>query len=137
MLQAETEARYAIDIEMLGIVSVVKKCRVFLQGLQHFEMVTDHISLLIVINKYHLNEIENPHLQRLKMKLISCNLVATWRLGKDHLAADALSRAPLDAPTAEEEKLEHHVWSIIAANHNAEIEDLQLVYLKAAAYTDS
>ena len=37
------------------------------------------------------------------MKSMSYNLVATWRPGKDYLAADALSRAPLDAPTTEEE----------------------------------
>ena len=93
---SETAACYAmIVIEMLGIVWAVKKCRVFLQGLRRFGMVTDHTPLLTVINKYDLNEIENPRLQRLKMKLMSYNLVATWRPDKDHLAADTLSRAPL------------------------------------------
>ena len=39
----ETESRYAMnELEMLGVVWAINKCRIFLQGLSHFEVVTGH-----------------------------------------------------------------------------------------------
>ena len=59
----ETESRYAmIELEILGAVWAISKCRTFLQGLSHFEVVTDHHPLLTILNKYHLDQIENPRL---------------------------------------------------------------------------
>ena len=60
----ETKSRYAmIELEMLGVVWAINKCRIFLQGLSHFDVVTYHRPLLTILNKYHLDEIENPRLQ--------------------------------------------------------------------------
>ena len=40
---SETETRYAmIELELLGIAWAVRKCRMFLDGLPHFEIITDH-----------------------------------------------------------------------------------------------
>ena len=63
----ETESRYAtIELEMLAIVWAVKKCRRFLAGRQHFDIITDHKPLLPIVNSKSLSEIENPRLQRLR-----------------------------------------------------------------------
>lgn len=119
----ETESRYAmIEIELLGIVWAVKKCRIFLQGLPHFEVVTDHRPLITILNKYHLSEIDNPRLQRLRMHLLNYNFTASWHAGKDHLAADALSRAPVSQPEKEDEhaeqEVETHVRAVIMRTFN-------------------
>ena len=67
-----TETRYAmIEIELLGIVWAVEKCRLFLEGLSNFEVVTDHRPLNPIINGHRLDEIENPRLQRLRMQFLN------------------------------------------------------------------
>ena len=44
---SETESRYTmIEIEMLGITWAIGKCCVFLEGLPHFEIVTNHRPLI-------------------------------------------------------------------------------------------
>ena len=134
----DTESRYAmIELEMLGIVWAVKKCRLFLEGLPHFGVVTDHRPLVPIINKYHLGEIENPRLQRLKMQLAGYNLTVTWQPGKDHLLADALSRAPVSEPTHDDELAEHdidqHVHATIAANH---VDDINIDEISRIAAGD-
>ena len=64
----ETESRYAmIEIELLGSVWAVKTCRLFLEGASNF----DQQPLIPIINKHHLDEIENPRLQRLRMQLMN------------------------------------------------------------------
>ena len=77
---------------MLGVVWKINKCRIFLQGLSHFKVVTGHRALLTILNKYHLDEIENPRLQRLRMKILSYEFTVTWCAGKNHQSDDALSR---------------------------------------------
>ena len=98
----ETEARYAmIELELLAVVWAVRKCHMFLSG-SHFELIIDHRPLIPILNSYTLDQIENPRLQRLVMKLQMFQLTATWRRGKDHAVADALSRAPVDDPCGED-----------------------------------
>ena len=64
---ADTESCYAvIELEMLTICWAVSKCKLFLTGLQHFTIITDHNPLIPILNNHCLDEIENPHLQRLK-----------------------------------------------------------------------
>ena len=44
---SETKSRYAmIEIELLGTVWAVKKCRMFLQVLPEFEVATGHMPLI-------------------------------------------------------------------------------------------
>lgn len=50
-----------------------------------------------------MNQIENPRLLRQVMKIQLYQFQATWKKGKDHVVADALSRAPVDQPTRDDE----------------------------------
>ena len=100
----DAESRYvAIELELLAATWAVHKCRLFLQGLQHFNLVTDHKPLIPILNSHQLDEIENPRLQRLRQKLMMYNLTAYWNKGVDHKAPDALSRHPIDHPTPSDE----------------------------------
>ena len=95
----DTESRYAIiELEMLAICWAVAKCKLFLMGLQHFTIITDHNPLIPILNSHHLDEIENPRLQRLKMRLMAYNYTAQWLKGSKNDAPDALSRHPLHDP---------------------------------------
>ena len=97
------ELRYdMIEIEALGAAWAVKKCHIFLHGLPHFDLIVDHKPLIPIFNQYRIDEIENPRLQRLRMKLTPYNFTAVWRSGKSHQAADALSRSPIDQPTQDD-----------------------------------
>ena len=93
------ESRYAaIELELLGIVRAIKKCRLFLAGLPTFSIFTDHKPLIPILNSKQLDEIENPRLQRLRMKILEYTFVAAWVKGKDNEKPDALSRAPVSQP---------------------------------------
>ena len=102
-----TEIRYAmlcyamIELEALGACWAMKKCDMFLRGLPHFKLVTDHQPLIPILNSKGIADVENPRLQRLMMKMLPYT-------PKDHLAADALSRFPIDEPCLEDELCESH-----------------------------
>ena len=52
---SDAESRYAtIELELLAVTWAITKCKIFLAGLQHFYIISRH-----------LDEIENPRLQRL------------------------------------------------------------------------
>ena len=78
------------------------KCSLFLSGTP-FDVFTDHRPLVPIINQYTLDQIENPRLQRLILKLRPYQVRATWRKGSDNLFADALSRNPVQNPISDEE----------------------------------
>ena len=100
----EAESRYAmIELELLFVVWATMKCRLFLEGLPHFDVWTDHAPLLPFLNKYTLDCIDNPRLQRLRRQLDRFSFTAFWIKGKDNEAADALSRAPVDTASSEDE----------------------------------
>ena len=99
----DTESRYAvIELEMLAVCWAVCKCNLFLAGLQHFTVVTDHNPLIPIMNSHRLDEIENPRLQRLKTKLMAYNFMAEWLKGSKNDAPDALSRNPVSDPEPHE-----------------------------------
>ena len=101
---SNAETHYAmIELELLAISWAAHKCRLFLEGLPQFEIITDHRPLIPILNDYSLDQVENPHLQHLYMKLDQYNYNCTWIRGKDHLATDALSRAPVQHATSEVE----------------------------------
>ena len=105
---SDAETRYAvIELEMLAVSWAILKCRLFLAGLQHFVVVTDHNPLLAILNTRRLDEIENPRLQRLKSRIMGYNLTAQWTKGSNHHAADALSRHPTKDPHSEDTIAEH------------------------------
>ncbi|XP_043209539.1 uncharacterized protein LOC122374691 [Amphibalanus amphitrite] len=106
----DVETRYAvIELELLALVWACYKADTYLRGMQTFEVVLDHRPLIPVLNKKTLAEIDNPRLRRLREKLIAYNFVTSWRQGKLHSIPDALSRAPVERPTAEDEAAEHDI----------------------------
>ena len=99
---SDAETRYAvINFEMLAVVWALHKCRLYLSGTK-FEIVTDHRSLVPILN-YSLDQIENPRLLRLRLKVQSFQFHVSWRKGTDNVFADALSRSPVNIPTPDEE----------------------------------
>ena len=101
---SDTESRYAmIEFELLAIAWAMKKCHVYLSGTK-FEVITDHQPLISIMNKYRysLMEIENPRIRRMLIKLQGYQYLVSWRKGKDHAIADALSRSPIGQPTKED-----------------------------------
>ena len=116
----DTESRYAtIELELRAVEWAVRKCRLFLLGLPLFTLVVDHQPLVTILDRYTLDAVENPRLQRMKLKLAPYNFKTTWKKGKDHAIPDALSRAPVAIPTAEdkqeEDDLKYHVNKVITS----------------------
>ena len=57
----DAESRYVvIELEILAVCWAVCKCKLFLTGLQHFTVVTDHNPLIPILNNHQLDEVENP-----------------------------------------------------------------------------
>ena len=105
---SDAETRYAvIELEMLAVSWAIMKCRIFLAGLQHFVVITDHNPLLSILNTHRLDEIENPRLQRLRSRIMGYNFTAQWTKGSNHQALDALSRHPTKDPHSEDMIAEH------------------------------
>ena len=99
----DTESRYAvIELEMLAVYWAISKCRMFLTGLQHFIILTDHNPLIPILNNHCLDELENPRLQRLKTRLMAYNFTAQWLKGSKNDAPDALSYHPVSDPQTHE-----------------------------------
>ena len=92
-----TQQRYStIELECLAIVWAVQKCSFILKGLPSFFILTDHRPLEGIFQK-DLFDLASPRLQRMREKISMYNFTVQWTLGKTHLIADALSRAPLFA----------------------------------------
>ena len=97
---SDAECRYAIiELEMLAVCWAILKCHMFLAGLQHFQVITDHNPLIPILNNHRLDEIENPRLQRLRTRIMGYNFTAEWLKGSNNSAPDALSRNPVSDPS--------------------------------------
>lgn len=124
----DTESRYAtIEMEMLAITWAVKKCKRFLAGREHFDIITDHKPLIPIVNTKGLYDIENPRLQRMRESLLPYSFVLGWKKGADHAIPDALSRSPVDEATEEDEiaeqEIEDHIHQVVTSNIKAVFED--------------
>lgn len=141
-----TEGRYAvIELECLAIAWAVKKCHIFLSGSDHFTVITDHNPLVPVLNSHHLDEIENPRLQRLRTRLMAYNFTASWLKGALNHAADALSRHPCSKPSQGDDLAEydlnngeaHSISQMRASTEGSwESENLHLQELRRQAAED-
>jgi hypothetical protein len=88
----DTESRYAIvELELAAVEWAIRKCRLYLSGLHNFTLMVDHQALVAILEKYTLDAIDNPKIQRLKECLSPYSFTTAWRRGKDHAIPDALS----------------------------------------------
>ena len=88
------ESRYAVcEIESLGILYALQKCRHYLVGMTEFEVLTDHKSLKGVFQK-DLAAVENVRLRRCMERLQEYNFRVSHIAGKENVIADTLSRFP-------------------------------------------
>ena len=132
-----TEQRYAmIELELLAVAWACEKCRIFLEGLPHVDIVTDHKPLLPIMNSQALDQISNPRLQRLRMKIQRYNYTAQWVRGKENQDADALSRYPVAKPTQDEMVETVGVVHAIHASEATEVTDLRLSEIHQTADND-
>jgi len=113
----DTESRYAsIELEALAIKYGIDKCRMYLAGMPHFTVVTDHRPLTTIFNKYGINDVENQKLAKIKATLQSAyQFTVVWVKGSDHGIADSLSRSPVDDPDPEEDVDDHETTTRMAA----------------------
>ena len=106
----EAESRYSmVELELLGAVWAMKKCKMYLAGLQHFNLITDHLPLRSILDKKTLDQIETPRILRLKMALTPYNFSTEWKEGKKNAIPDALSRSPCQAADEEDEQYEQEL----------------------------
>ena len=85
---SEAEPCYTVvELEMLAITWTVMKCKIFLTGLQMFEVITDHNPLMPILNTHLLDEVENP---RLHQRLMAFSFKAEWCKGTTNSAPDTL-----------------------------------------------
>ena len=60
-----TQSRYAmIELKCLRAAWAMQKCRQFLEGLKHFELVVDHKPLVPILNEYTLDKLGIPMVLR-------------------------------------------------------------------------
>ncbi|ROT64663.1 hypothetical protein C7M84_017381 [Penaeus vannamei] len=101
----DAESHYAkIGLEMLAASWAMGKCRLYLAGLQHFTLHTDHRPLIPILNHYTLDALEKPRLQHLRVKMAPYVFTTVWRAGKTLCIPDALSQAPVRHPTFDDEE---------------------------------
>ena len=111
-----TESRYAmVELELLAVVWAIQKLRLYLLGLPHFRVITDHKPLVGILNKQSLDAIDNGRIKRLKIKLSPYTFTTEWKKGTAHQMADGLSRAPSRQPTAEEERDAEELYAAVSA----------------------
>ena len=126
-----------IELEALAACWAMKKCNMFVQGLPHFTLLTDHQPLIPILNSMGIADVENPRLQRLMMKMLPYSFTAEWVKGKDHLAADALSRFPVDQPSLDDELCDVHAEAAVKIQFaDKSVEDLQLQEVSKAQQND-
>ena len=140
----DAESRYAvIELKLLVITWAIWKCRVFLTGMQQFDMITDHNPLIAIINHHRLDEIENPRLQHLHAKIMAFTFRANWQKGSINYAPDALSHNPVNMPSPEEllakgdeENHQEPSAAEIRAIHRDGLESTRLQELRKLAEAD-
>jgi hypothetical protein len=104
----DPETRYSqIDAESLSIYTGIMKCHVYLYGLQHFEVVTDHQPLLALYNKYK-HEMP-PRVQHHKLMTQGYKYQVVYEKGSSN-PSDFLSRHPQKYTTIADEADEQ--WDI-------------------------
>ena len=88
-----------VELEALAIHYGIKQCHLYLSGLQHLDVVTDHQPLKSIFNRKDLFEIDNDKLMKIKQELQSKYVFTVhYRQGAKRGVPDALSRNPVNDP---------------------------------------
>ena len=88
-----------VELEALAIHYAIKQCHLYLAGLPHFDVITDHQPLKTIFNKKDLFEIDNDKLLKIKQELQSKYIFTVdYRKGSHHIVPDTLSRNPIKDP---------------------------------------
>ena len=140
---SDVESRYAIvQLELAAVEWAIRKCRLYLSGLPNFTLMVDHQALVAILDKYTLDAIENPKIQRMKERLSPYSFTTVWKKGKEHAIPDALSRAPVNDPAVDDEcvgtELEMLEMECVAGNVASEghLPDVLLSDLRKTAAED-
>ena len=96
-------------MELLAVSWAIYKCKLFLAGLPHFKVITDHHPLIPILNNHRVDEIKNSRLQCLKTRIIGYNFTAEWVKGILNHAPDTLSRNPVSDPQLPEMLAEREI----------------------------
>ena len=114
----------------------ITQCHLYLSGLKHFEVITDHQPLKTVFKKKDLHEIDNEKLMKIKQDLQSQYVFTVeYRKGPSHIVPDALSRNPVNDPEkGNDDGIEFGKISAITSCHG--IKDLSLENLEKEATKD-
>ena len=79
----ETEKNYCpIELEMLAVTWRMTRMNLYLQGLQHFTLETDHKPLVLISNTKLISDL-SVRIQRMRMKMLKFNFTATYVPGKE------------------------------------------------------
>jgi hypothetical protein len=98
---------YPIENEMLAVTWGCQRMSLYLQGLPHFLIETDHKPLIPILNSKQLIDM-SPRIQSMRMKQLKYTFTAQHVKGVNMEDADALSRCPHEQPT-EEDTIEEEV----------------------------
>ena len=98
-LTTEERNYYPIELEMQAVTWGCEKMNMYLQGLPHFTVQTDHKPLIPILNNKLLIDM-SPRIHAMRMKQMKYSFTAEYVRGKDMLDADALSRAPTETPNS-------------------------------------
>ena len=101
----DAETQYAmVELEALAIFYAVKKNHLYLAGLPHFTVNSDHRPLESIFNEQMTSMVQNPRVQNYRTKLVGYDFTVKYVKGIENTAPDALSRSPVDQPTEEDEE---------------------------------
>jgi hypothetical protein len=98
----DAETRYAVvELEATAVAWAVKQCRHYLLGCRNFKVWTDHRPLVGIFKK-DMASVDSRRLNRIRESLLGYNFEVEYLAGKNNVIADALSRFPVSAVTAED-----------------------------------
>jgi transposase InsO family protein len=98
----DAETRYAVvELEATAVAWAIKQCRHYLLGCRNFKVWTDHRPLVGIFKK-DMASVDSRRLNRIRESLLGYNFEVEYLAGKDNVIADALSRFPVSAVTAED-----------------------------------
>ena len=133
---SSVEKNYAVvELELLAIQWAVEKCRLYLAGLE-FLIITDHQPLLGILNRKNLDAINNVRIQRLMAKLLGYSFTVEWIAGKNHVIADALSRAPVFAAEDHKDIIIRKVTEEVIDEALVELSNVVLSIMSVSIRTD-